>query len=791
MISKNLYQLNNINVQYIIINLIFLFMGESLMPETSEVELRVAEALQQDVGKGIIRMDRELLSKIGIAPGEIVEIIGKRTTGAIVGQAYPADIGLEIVRMDGLTRSNAGTSIGEMITIRHTEIRAAKKVVLAPATKGLRIMASGDIIKRNILGRPVSRGDVLSLISPRRTRETFKEFPASEKIFREFFESTTPFSLGEIKFAIVSTNPAGIVRINDETEVEVRPESVEIIEKKVPDVTYDDVGGLKQEISKVREMIELPLRHPEIFDRLGIDPPRGVLLHGAPGTGKTLLAKAVANESGSNFVAINGPEVMSKYVGEAEKKIRDLFKEAEENAPTVIFIDEIDAIAPKREEVTGEVERRVVAQILALMDGLKERGKVIVIGATNRPDALDQALRRPGRFDREIELRVPDREGRYEILQIHTRGMPLKDDVDIEEIADITHGFVGADLAALSRESAMIALRRILPELDLEEQTIPPEVLDKLFVANDDFMEALKSINPSALREVFIEVPNIHWEDIGGLKELKETLKEAVEWPLTHSEDFRRIGIQPSKGVLLFGPPGTGKTMLSKAVATESKANFISVKGSEILSKWFGESERKIAEIFKKAKQASPCIIFFDEIDAIAPMRGSGVGEPRVVERMVNTILSEMDGLEELRGVVVIGATNRPDLIDAALLRPGRFDEVVLVSPPDEKARLDILRVHVKNMALDDDVNIEALAKKTKGYSGADIEALCRKAGVIALHEDIKIEKVSKRHFKAALKKINPSTTPQTKEYYEEVARKLGRGMEPKKVREEFPREVA
>ncbi len=761
------------------------------MPELGEVELRVAEALQQDVGKGIIRMDNELLSQMNVEPGDIVEIIGKRTTGAIVGQAYPADIGLEIVRMDGLTRSNAGTSIGETVTIRHAKIRIARRVVLAPATKGLRIMASGDIIKRNIMGRAVARGDILSLISPRRTRETFREFPGGEKVFREFFESTTPFSLGEIKFSVVSTNPAGIVQINDITEIEVRPEAVEIIEKKVPDVTYDDVGGLKQEISKVREMIELPLRHPEIFDRLGIDPPRGVLLHGAPGTGKTLLAKAVANESGSNFVAINGPEVMSKYVGEAEKKIRDLFKEAEENSPTVIFIDEIDAIAPKREEVTGEVERRVVAQILALMDGLKERGKVIVIGATNRPDALDPALRRPGRFDREIELRVPDRDGRCEILQIHTRGMPLKEDVDVEEIADITHGFVGADLAALSRESAMNALRRILPELDLEEQTIPQEVLEKLFVKNDDFMDALKSISPSALREVFIEVPDIRWDDIGGLEELKETLREAVEWPLTNSEDFKRIGIQPSKGILLFGPPGTGKTMLSKAVATESKANFISVKGSEILSKWFGESERKIAEIFKKAKQASPCIIFFDEIDAIAPMRGSAAGEPRVVERMVNTLLSEMDGLEELRGVVVVGATNRPDLIDAALLRPGRFDEVVLVPPPDEKARMDILKVHTRNMALNDDINLVDLSKKTKGYSGADIEALCRKAGVIALHENIKIEKVSKRHFEAALNKINPSTTPRTKEYYEEVAKRLGRGLEAKKVREEFPREVA
>ena len=761
------------------------------MPQNGEIELRVAEALQQDVGKGIVRVDKELLGKIGIVPGNLIEIMGKRSTGAIVGEAYPADVGLEIIRMDGLTRSNAGTSISEMVTIRKTELREAIKVVLAPATKGIRIMAPGEILKKNLMGRSVSKGDVLALISPRKTRETFREFPDVESVFSGFFEASTPFSLGEIKFTVVSTSPAGIVRITDVTEIEIRPEAVELIEKKIPDVTYDDVGGLKPEISKVREMVELPLRHPEIFDRLGIDPPKGVLLHGPPGTGKTLLAKALANESDANFLAINGPEIMSKFVGEAEKRIRDFFKQAEDEAPSIIFIDEIDAIAPRREEVTGEVERRVVAQILSLMDGLKERGKVIVVGATNRPDALDPALRRPGRFDREIGLRVPDKDGRCEILQIHTRGMPLADDVELNEFSSITHGFVGADLAALCREAAMNALRRILPDIDLEEQTIPKEVLEKLCVTKDDFLDALKFINPSALREVFIEIPNVHWKDIGGLNELKQSLKEAVEWPLNHPDAFKRIGIEPPKGILLFGPPGTGKTMLSKAVATESRANFISVKGSEILSKWFGESERKISEIFNKAKQASPCIVFFDELDALASMRGSGAGEPRVVERMVNTLLSEMDGLEELKGVVVLGATNRPDLLDSALLRPGRFDEIVLVPPPDEKSRIDIFRVHMEEMSLDDDVDIEKLAKKTDGYSGADIAAVCRKAGMLALHDNIESKSVSPKHFKKALKKIGPSLTSEVMKYYKRLTKELERGIEVRKEREEIPREVA
>lgn len=760
------------------------------MPQNGEIELRVAEALQHDVGKGIVRADKSLLSNAGFSPGDLVEIIGKRSTGAIIGEAYPADVGLEIIRMDGLTRSNAGTSIGETVTIRKTEFREATKVVLAPATRGLRIMAPGEILKKNLMGRTVSRGDVLALVSPKKTRETFREFQDVESMFSSFFETSTPFSLGEIKFTVVSTSPAGIVRITDVTEIEIRPEAVEVIEQKIPDVTYDDVGGLKSEISKVREMVELPLRHPEIFDRLGIDPPKGVLLHGPPGTGKTLLAKALANESDANFMAINGPEIMSKFVGEAEKKIRDFFKQAEDEAPSIIFIDEIDSIAPRREEVTGEVERRVVAQILALMDGLKEREKVIVVGATNRPDALDPALRRPGRFDREIGLRVPDKDGRCEILQIHTRGMPLADDVDLSEFSSITHGFVGADLAALCREAAMNALRRVLPDIDLEEQTIPQKILEKLFVTKEDFMDALKFINPSALREVFIEIPNIHWKDIGGLDELKESLKEAVEWPLNHPDAFKRIGIEPPKGILLFGPPGTGKTMLSKAVATESRANFISVKGSEVLSKWFGESERKISEIFNKAKQASPCIVFFDELDALAATRGAGIGEPRVVERMVNTLLSEMDGLEELKGVIVLGATNRPDLLDSALLRPGRFDEIVLVPPPDEKSRMEIFRVHMGGMSLDVDVNIEALAEITGGYSGADITAVCRKAGMLALHDNIKSQSVSLKHFREALKKIGPSITPEVLKYYQNMTRELERGLEVRKERE-APREVA
>ena len=742
-----------------------------------EIQLRVAEAQQQDVGKGVVRIDKKSRDEIGVTTGEVVEISGKKVTGAIVFEAYSADVGLSIIRMDGLTRANAGTSIGEMVVVRKVNVKEAKQVVLAPAMKGVHIMTPGDLLLRNLMGRVVMKGDIIMPLSPRRTRETYREMGAPFELFREVFEfGPMPFALGEIKFTVASTSPSGIVQITDMTEIEVHPEAIEVVEKRIPEVTYEDIGGMKEEIRKVREMIELPLRHPELFDRLGIEPPKGVLLHGPPGTGKTLLAKALANESEAHFISIAGPEIMSKYYGESEQRLREVFKEAEESAPSIVFIDEIDAIAPRREEVTGEVERRVVAQLLSLMDGLKERGQVIVIGATNRLDAVDPALRRPGRFDREIELRVPDREGRKEILQIHTRSMPLADDVNLDELANITHGFVGADLAALSREAAMITLRRVLPEIDLKQKVIPKEVLEKLIVTKQDFMEALKGVGPSALREVLIEVPNIRWTDIGGLENVKQALREAVEWPLKFPEAFKRIGVLAPKGILLFGPPGTGKTMLAKAVATESEANFISIKGSELLSKWFGETEKRISEVFKKAKQVSPCVVFFDEMDAIAPMRGTSVGEPRVVERMVNTLLAEMDGLEELRGVVVIGATNRPDIIDPAILRPGRFDELLIVPTPDKQARLEIFKVHTKGMSLDKDIDLEKLANVTEGYTGADIAAICRKAGMLALRENIKTERVNMQQFEEALKKVSPSVTPEIIRWYERLGKDLERG---------------
>ena len=744
------------------------------MTEGESIRLKVSEANQGDVGKGIVRIGEDFLAKIDARPLDVVELAGSRPTAALAVSAYSQDQGLDMIRMDGLIRSNAGTSIGQYVEVKKAAWSEAKHVTLAPVTQGMQIFAPGDVLTRVFNGRPLIKGDVISTTSVRKPpsdsiggRETM-----FEELFRGFLGAQA-FGLGEIKLRVVSTSPAGIVKITEGTDIELLPQAVESPERTVPSVVYEDIGGLKPVITKVREMIELPLKHPELFDRLGIDPPKGVLLHGPPGTGKTMLAKAVANESDAYFISINGPEIMSKYYGESEKALRDLFEEAEKNAPAIIFLDELDSIAPKRGEVTGEVERRVVAQLLSLMDGLKERKNVIVIGSTNRPEALDMALRRPGRFDREIELGVPDMQGRMEIFQIHSRGMPLADDVALEDYAARTYGFVGADISAVSREAAMNALRRILPEIDLDEPTIPKEILDRLVVQKDDFEAALREVSPSAMREILVEVPDVSWQDIGGLEPVKQLLVEAVEWPLRYAESFRRIGIDAPKGILLYGPPGTGKTMLAKAVANESESNFITVKGSALLSKWYGESEKRVEEIFRKARQVSPSIIFLDELDALVPVRGGGAGEPHVTERVVNQLLSEMDGLEELHGVVVIGATNRPDIIDPALLRPGRFDELIMAPVPDVESRRKIFQVHLKKVPLAEDIDMEALIGQTDNYTGADIAAVVRKAGRLALREDMAADKIGQKHFLAALEEIGPSVTPETMKYYSRMASEL------------------
>jgi len=743
------------------------------MSNGEPLRLKVAEANQGDVGKGIVRISEEHLSKIGVRTLDVVEVLGSRSTSALAVNAYSADQGMDIIRMDGLIRSNAGTSIGQYIEVRKANWSDAKHVTLAPVTQGMQIFAPGDVLTKVFQGRPVTKGDVISTTSIRKPpADTFGRETMFEEIFRGFLGAQA-FGLGEIKLRVVTTSPSGIVKITEGTEIELLPQAVEVAERPVPSVVYEDIGGIKPAITKVREMIELPLKHPELFDRLGIDPPKGVLLHGPPGTGKTMLAKAVANESDAYFISINGPEIMSKYYGESEKALRDLFEEAEKNTPSIIFLDELDSIAPKRGEVTGEVERRVVAQLLSLMDGLKERKNVIVIGSTNRPEALDMALRRPGRFDREIELGVPDFDGRHEIFQIHTRGMPLADDFDIDEFAENTYGFVGADIAAVSREAAMNALRRILPEIDLDAPTIPREILDRLIVHKEDFETAMREVQPSALREIMVEVPNVAWEDIGGLEGVKQLLIEAVEWPLRHADSFRRIGIDAPKGILLYGPPGTGKTMLAKAVANESDANFISVKGSALLSKWYGESEKRVEEIFRRARQVAPSIIFLDELDALVPVRGGAMGEPHVTERIVNQLLSEMDGLEELHGVVVIGATNRPAIIDPALLRPGRFDELIMAPVPDAESRRKIFDVHLQEMPLSPDVSVEELVRLTDQYTGADIAAVVRKAGRLALREDMESKTVSQRNFLSAIQDIGPSVTPDTMNYYSKLGGEL------------------
>jgi transitional endoplasmic reticulum ATPase len=737
----------------------------------SEILLKVAEAVQDDVNKGIVRIDSNFMKQINANPGDIVEIAGERTTVAIVGRSYPGDIGLNIIRADGLVRRNAKTSIGESVKVKKVSVKEAKKVTIAPAAREVRVSAAPSVLKRGLLGRVVVKGDVVSLGGVVSRRKTFSENPTFEDIFSSMFEdSMLGFGLGSLRFVVVNVMPKEAAIITEKTQLEFQPEAVEEVEdERVLGVTYEDIGGLQDEVKKIREMVELPLKHPEIFERLGIEPPKGVLLHGPPGTGKTLLAKAVANETDSNFIVINGPEIMGKFYGESEQRLRDIFDQAEKNAPSIIFIDEIDAIASKREETHGEVERRVVAQLLALMDGMKNRGKVVVIAASNRPDALDPALRRPGRFDREIDIGVPKKPGRLDILKIHTRNMPLDKTVNLDQLAEVTHGFVGADLESLAKEAAMVVLRRVLPDLKLDKQeAIPKEILEKMIITMEDFKEALKTVRPSALREVAVQVPNVTWSDIGGLDNVKQELKEAVEWPLKKPHVFKRMGVKPPKAILLYGAPGTGKTLLAKAVANESEANFILVNGPELLSKFVGESEKGVRKVFAKARQAAPSIIFFDEIDAIAPRRGLSF-DSHVTERVVNQILTEMDGLQELADVVIIGATNRPDIIDPALLRPGRFDRIILAEVPDEKTRKKIFDVHLKNMPLDG-VKASELAKLADGYVGADIEAVCREAAMIALREDIKAKTITMKHFEEAMKKVRPSVDKEIQETYQELA---------------------
>jgi len=739
---------------------------------TTGMRLKVAEAGQEDVGRGIVRISDAAFSSLGLERGEVVAIVGERETAALVAAGRTADQALDVVRMDGIIRTNCRAGIGDYVQVRKAVCRDAEKVTLAPARKGIRVVAPGEALRQALLYRPVAKGDLVAAGTGQRSREMMPPGMYPEDLLRGLLGSLA-VGLGEVRMIVAATVPSGIVRINAQTEVELLPEYVETKERRVPDVTYDDIGGLGEVISEIREVVELPLKHPELFDRLGITPPKGVLLHGPPGTGKTLLAQALANETKAHFASINGPEIMGRFYGESEERLRAIFQDGMEHPPAIIFIDELDSIAPKREAVTGEVERRVVAQLLTLMDGLEPRGNVIVIGGTNRVGAIDLALRRPGRFDREIELRVPTREGRRQILTIHTRAMPLAPDVNLDWVADLTHGCVGADMAALCREAALNALRRVLPELDLTLETIPHEVLERLVVAHEDFSQALRKIRPSALRELLIEVPRVTWNDVGGLADVKRSLRETVELPLTHPQAFERLGIKPPKGVLLYGPPGTGKTMLAKAVANEAHANFMLAKGSDLLSKWYGESEQRIREFFVKARQVAPAIVFFDEVDALFPRRGMAAGEPHVTERIVNQLLSELDGLEELRGVVILGATNRPDLIDSALLRPGRFDALVYVPVPDAEARREILTVHTRPMALAPDVDIGELVRRTERYTGADLAALCMKAAQLALRVDVEARSVTHADFLAALQETLPSVTEQAEREFAEMGKRL------------------
>ena len=716
-----------------------------------ELQLRVGDARQRDVGRGIARIDQRAMQKLGISAGDVIEMVGKRITSAIAWPAYSEDQNREMIRIDGFTRKNAGVAINEYVLVRPAKVKNALNISLAPVDMRLNVDEDfTNFVRNRLMERTLLEGD-----------------------------TTLVMMLGHaIPFTVTKTRPHGIVKVTAETKLtilnEPAPEG-----KGLPRTTYEDIGGLREELQRVREMVELPLRHPELFQRLGIEPPKGVLLHGPPGCGKTLLVRAVANESEANFFSINGPEIMSKFYGESEARLREIFQQAQQNSPSIIFIDELDAIAPKREEVTGEVERRVVAQLLALMDGLSGRGNVIVIGATNRPGALDPALRRPGRFDREIEIGVPDKQGRHEILQIHTRGMPLPDDVDLRKLSAMSHGYTGADLAALCRETAMKALRRYLPQINLEEERVPPSVLEKMEVKMEDFLNAYKEITPTAMREVYIEIPTVHWNDIGGLEEVKQKLIEAVEWPLKNPEIFERLGIRPPKGIMLYGPPGCGKTLLGKAVATESEANFITIKGPEVFSKWVGESEKAIREVFRKGRMAAPTVIFFDEIDSLVPRRGLGFADSGVTQRVISQLLTEIDGIVNLADIVVIAATNRPDIVDPAILRPGRFDRLIYVPEPDEQSRVEILKIYTKNMPLSKDVDVTHLSVLTKNYSGADIDALCREAAMHALRKDVNAKEVTLMDFQEALKQMAPSVTPDMEKWYKRFMQQIRQVQKP------------
>ena len=731
-------------------------------------KLQVANARPDDSGRGLARMSRATLNALGLAEGDVIEIVGKRSTPARAVLPYSEDEGLEILRLDGLQRANAGIGSGDFVEVRRAESKPAQRVVFAPAQENLRLQGSGEALKRSFGMRPLMAGDIVATAGQQRIDQS--NMPPQ---LRQMLNAPA-FALQEIRLVVVATTPKGIVHIDENTEVELRPEyQAEQGDSRRADVTYDDIGGLGTTIDQVREMVELPLRYPELFQRLGVDPPKGVLLHGPPGTGKTRLARAVANESDASFFLINGPEIMGSAYGESEKRLREIFEEAAKSSPSIIFIDEIDSIAPKRGQVQGEAEKRLVAQLLTLMDGLEARQNTVVIAATNRPEAIDEALRRPGRFDREIIIGVPDERGRREILGIHTRGMPLGDLVNLDELARQTYGFVGADMAALAREAAIEAVRRIMPKLNLEDRTIPPEVLDTLSVTREDFQEAIKRVQPSAMREVMVQKPNTRWEDVGGLDDARQRLREGVELPLKNPDAFRRVGIRPAKGFLLYGPPGTGKTLLAKAVAREAEANFIATKSSDLLSKWYGESEQQIARLFARARQVAPTVIFIDELDSLVPARGGGMGEPQVTERVVNTILSEIDGLDELQSVVVIGATNRPNLIDPALLRPGRFDELIYVSVPDQAGRRRILDIHTTRMPLADDVDLDGLAERTERFSGADLEDLVRRAGLYALRESLDAKQVTEAHFEKALKDSRASVTPEIEHEYEQIAARI------------------